>query len=236
VSQGKRDILYSNPANPCTPAAPPAPLSSRSPPSPSSELGGQLSLHEGRVSLHGASSGLTILSPHGQLYVPLPSTPASSTSPVSAQTQARKLDVARLLWEDDLLPDAEGARILLENYWTMVHPVMPVVYREAFDGQVQGWVDACQASRESEEGLKAFVEHGPYTLLLVCMYVAAEAYNSTEKGRGGKETRVARLAAHAGLILETLAEDSRSRLARCQSVTLLAYAALGRGEVRVAWM
>lgn len=205
-------------------------------PSPTSDLGGQFSLHEGRVGLHGASSGLDILSSHGQLFVPLPSASTPSTSPISAQVETRKLEVARRLWEGDLLPDVEGAKVLLDIYWAMVHPVMPVVYREAFDSQVEGWVDACQASRQSEEGMKAFVEHAPYTLLLLCMYVVAEAYNGAEKGRGGKETRITRLAAHAGMLLETLADDSKSRLVRCQSVILLAYAALGRGEVRLAWM
>ncbi|ORY77998.1 fungal-specific transcription factor domain-domain-containing protein [Leucosporidium creatinivorum] len=214
---------------------PSVPVFNPQPPSPSS-IEGQLFLHEGRVALHGSSSGLDILSPYGELYVSLPSTPAASSTPLSAQAQARKLEVARRLWEDDLLPDVEGARILLDLFWSMVHPVVPVVYREAFDAQVEGWVDACGASRESEEGMKAFVEHAPYTLLLVCMYVAAESYNSAEQGRGGKETRIARLAAHANMILETLADDSKSRLVRCQSVIMLAYAALGRGEVRVAWM
>jgi hypothetical protein len=117
----------------------------------------------------------------------------------------------------------------------MIHPLLPVVYKDSFDGEIISWYGALLEARTSSTST-SFITKAPYTLLYFCMLGVSEAYNSEDTTNGGSLVRAGALLEHATALLDTLQTDMASRLVRCQAALLLAYASLGRGQVNVAWM
>lgn len=124
-----------------------------------------------------------------------------------------------------------------EIYWALVHPVLPVIYRDTYDAAIHVWFGSVIHARDkTNPSYGSLIEKSSHVVLYFAILACAEAYHQDDDTNGGSVSRAGDLLEQAVAVMDTLQTDMSSRLMRCQATLLIAYAYLGRGDVNQAWM
>ncbi|PCH37572.1 hypothetical protein WOLCODRAFT_84184 [Wolfiporia cocos MD-104 SS10] len=217
---------------------------------------GQLSLNEDeQVRFHGKMSGLHLLAvkdradgrhdggiwrfPKARVWPPLPPT---------ASTQAKGLENFA-----PRLPDQGTQELLLELYWTYVHPALPIVHKHAFmeDFRNSPAMSADSPYSEASDGASPRSGAGSSpaapkrrgrvpTLLLLAMFAIAARYSAATSADVPAPEEGRMWAAgdayleDAKVILDS--SYAASRPSTVQALLLLAYREVGIGAMAQAWL
>ncbi|CCM05389.1 uncharacterized protein FIBRA_07605 [Fibroporia radiculosa] len=209
---------------------------------------GQLSLNEDeQVRFHGKVSGLHLLGvkdrederheggiwrfPKARVWPPLPP---------SASNQAKGMENFT-----PFLPDQATQELLLDLYWTYVHPALPIVQKWTFmeDFRSGGALSAdspySEASDSASPGPSSRKRRVP-TLLLLAMFSIAARYSSATSSdvpppqEGSIWTAGERYLEDAKVILDS--SYAASRPSTCQALLLMGYREVGIGAMAQAWL
>ncbi|OCH85825.1 hypothetical protein OBBRIDRAFT_282612 [Obba rivulosa] len=212
---------------------------------------GQLSLNEdAQLRYHGKASGLHLLGvreredgrheggiwrfPKARVWPPLPPGPAK---------EAADLYTPRL-------PDEKTQELLLELYFTYVHPALPIVHKQSFLDDLRSGNRAAldspySADSQVSEGASPLSAASPRivarrrvpTLLLLAMFASAARYVATDEpppGGGAMWPAGDTYLEDAKVLLDrTYAQSCPST---CQALLLLAYREVGIGAMAQAWL
>ncbi|TFY61678.1 hypothetical protein EVJ58_g4373 [Rhodofomes roseus] len=214
---------------------------------------GQLSLNEDEVvRFHGKVSGLHLLGvkdredsrheggiwrfPKARVWPPLPPTAAN---------HAKGLDN----FAPDL-PDRATQELLLDLYWTYVHPALPIVCKRAFmeDFRNSQTMSADSPYSEPSDGASPGSQIGQSThrrgrvptVLLLAMFSIAARYSAQTGGdvpppqEGSMWAAGDRYLEDAKVILDS--SYAASRPSTCQALLLMAYREVGIGAMAQAWL
>lgn len=213
---------------------------------------GQLSLNEDeQVRFHGKMSGLHLLGvkdredgrheggiwkfPKARVWPPLPPT---------GLTHAKGLENF-----SPTLPDQATQELLLELYWTYVHPSLPVVNKRTFmeDFRNGGVLSADSPYSEVSDGASPASNSSPAnrrgrvpTVLLLAMFSIAARYSSRTSSDvpppqpGSMWAAGDRYLEDAKVILDST--YAASRPSTCQALLLMGYREVGIGAMAQAWL
>ncbi|KZT01624.1 uncharacterized protein LAESUDRAFT_663600 [Laetiporus sulphureus 93-53] len=213
---------------------------------------GQLSLNEDeQLRFHGKASGLHLLGvkdredarhesgiwrfPKARVWPPLP--PSATAKAKGLENFAPRM------------PDQATQELLLELYWTYVHPALPIVHKRAFmeDFRNSNTSSADSPYSEMSEGASPGTSSPASrrsrrvpTLLLLAMFSIAARYSS-ETSRdepppqdGSIWTAGENYLEDAKVILDS--SYAASRPSTCQALLLLGYREVGIGAMAQAWL
>ncbi|EMD37133.1 hypothetical protein CERSUDRAFT_137619 [Gelatoporia subvermispora B] len=213
---------------------------------------GQLSLNEdAQLRYHGKASGLHLLGvkerddgrhedgiwrfPKARVWPPLP--------PGRAKKEAADALAPSL-------PDEKTQEVLLELYFTYVHPALPIVHKQSFledfhNGNRAVVDSPYSAASQASEGASPLSAASPRTagrrhvptLLLLAMFASAARYVATEElppDSGAMWPAGDAYLEDAKVLLDrTYAQSCPST---CQALLLLAYREVGIGAMAQAWL
>ncbi|KAI0634003.1 fungal-specific transcription factor domain-containing protein [Trametes polyzona] len=216
---------------------------------------GQLSINEEeQVRFHGKASGLHMLGvkerqdgrneggiwrfPKARVWPPLP--------PAARSSQRRMMDefVPRL-------PDLQTQELLLDLYFTYVHPALPIVHKRSFLEDFQNGNICADSPYSGESGysdaaspISSSSHLGPRkrripTLLLLAMFSIAARYSShtaevPPPDDSSMWTAGDEYMEDAKVILDRTYASSRP--STCQALLLLGYREVGIGAMAQAWL
>ncbi|KAH8833745.1 fungal-specific transcription factor domain-containing protein [Flagelloscypha sp. PMI_526] len=225
---------------------------------------GQLSLNEDdEVRYHGRASGLHLLGnrerddgrnlggiwrfPKARVWPPLASDPASAANTIRTSVYNGFPNEADLLVH---MPDIQNQQLLLDAYFTCVHPYFPILMKQSF---LDDWKHCLSypSPSESSDSPTASSRRSPARtvppLLLFTVFSIAARYSQTPPTRPASPTGTS--TAHSCPPMWDGGDDffelakailnknyAAPRPSTCQALLLLAYREIGIGAMAQSWI